>query len=185
MRASLTPAGGDKPGMLARAHAGLLTGLALLAGAAFAVVALLVTLNVVLRNLGVTNFPWLLEVSEYVLYVGTFLAAPWVLRLGAHVRVDLLLGLLPGAAARAVDILADLCGLVFCLVLARHGWNVTADAFSRGDMMFKELVIPEWPLLSVIPFSGVLLAIEFARRIIRRGAPEEQQSQTGAPSDGL
>lgn len=172
-------------GTISRGYAALLTGCGLLAGAAFAVIAVLVTLNVALRNLGITNFPWLLEVSEYVLYVGTFLAAPWVLRLGAHVRVDLLLGMLPGTGARLVNGAADLCGLVFCLVLARHGWNVTADAFTRGDMMFKELVIPEWPLLAVIPLSALLLAIEFARRMLRTESVAAQRVDTDAPSDGL
>lgn len=171
--------------MVSRAHETLLKGLGLLAGIAFAVIAVLVTLNVILRGLGITNFPWLLEVSEYVLYVGTFLAAPWVLRLGAHVRVDLLVGMLRGTAARVVEIIADVLGLLFCLVLARHGWNVTADAFSRGDMMFKELVIPEWPLLAVIPFSALLLAIEFARRIRGAGTGEDQRLDAEAPSDGL
>lgn len=172
--------------MISRAYAGLLTGFGLLAGVAFAVVAVLVTLNVLLRNLGVTNFPWLLEVTEYVLYIGTFLAAPWVLRLGAHVRVDLLPGLLPAAGARLVNIAADLCGLVFSLVLARHGWNVTAEAFSRGDLMFKEIIIPEWPLLAMIPLAAALLAVEFARRILRPGpSPERHGPGSAPPSDGL
>lgn len=184
----MKPTGGntrDAPGLVARVYASLLTGGALLAGAAFAVIAVLVTLNVVLRNLGVTNFPWLLEVSEYVLYIGTFLAAPWVLRLGAHVRVDLLPGLLPRTGARLLNVAGDLCGLVFCLVLARHGWNVTADAFARGDMMFKELVIPEWPLLAVIPLSAALLTIEFARRMLRAESTPDRRSDADAPSDGL
>lgn len=184
----MTPAGGsirNIPGLVSRGHEALLKGLGLLGGIAFAVIAVLVTLNVILRGFGITNFPWLLEVSEYVLYIGTFLAAPWVLRLGAHVRVDLLLGLLPGTGARLVSVAADLCGLAFCLVLARHGWNVCADAFSRGDMMFKELVIPEWPLLAVIPLSALLLAIEFARRIFHAGSAAGRRVDTDAPSDGL
>ena len=171
--------------VVSRAHAALLKGCGLLAGVAFAVIAVLVTLNVVLRNLGVTNFPWLLEVSEYVLYIGTFLAAPWVLRLGAHVRVDLLLGMLPRTGARVAGAVADGCGLLFCVLLARHGWNVTADAFSRGDMMFKELVIPEWPLLAVIPFSAALLVIEFARRLFHAELSTGRHVDTDAPSDGL
>jgi len=171
--------------MVSRAHEALLKGLGLLAGIAFAAIAVLVTLNVILRGLGITNFPWLLEVSEYVLYVGTFLAAPWVLRLGAHVRVDLLVGALKGSAVCVLEIAADALGLLLCLVLARHGWNVAADAFSRGDMMFKELVIPEWPLLAVIPFSALLLAIEFARRIRRTASGRDPGADTETPADGL
>ncbi len=184
----MTSSGGRAPrapGTLSRAYAVLLDGFGLLAGIAFAAVAVLVTVNVILRNLGITNFPWLLEVSEYVLYGGTFLAAPWVLRLGAHVRVDLLPGLLPERPARVVNAAADTCGLVFSLVLARHGLNVTYDAFMRGDMMFKEIVIPEWPLLAVIPLCAAMLAIEFARRLFAGAATDDRRDDSPAPSDGL
>ncbi|MGI9464428.1 MAG: TRAP transporter small permease subunit, partial [Aestuariivirgaceae bacterium] len=72
----------------ARAYGVAVVGLGYLAGFALAALALLITTDVVIRNLGIGNFPWLLEVSEYVLFISTFLAAPWVLRENAHVSVD-------------------------------------------------------------------------------------------------
>jgi TRAP-type C4-dicarboxylate transport system permease small subunit len=153
--------------MAGRIYAGVLTACGLFAGVAIGAMAVLISLDVVLRNLGIVNFPWLLEVSEYVLFVATFLAAPWVLRLGAHVRVDLLFEIMPKRAARVLDIVAALLGCAACLLLARHGARIAWDAFTRGDMLFKELVIPEWPLLAIIPVSAVLLAAEFARRVVR------------------
>lgn len=170
--------------VVVRLHARMLALFGLLAGISVAAIALLVTANVFLRNLGITNFPWLLEVSEYVLFIATFMAAPWVLRVGAHVRVDLLLGLVPGAGARALTAIADVAGLVFCLLLSRHGWNVAAEAFVRGDKLFKELVIPEWPLLAVIPVSGCLLAIEFSRRLLT-ARTEHKGEAAASPMDGL
>jgi hypothetical protein len=44
---------------------------------------------------------------------------------------------------------------------------VAADSFSRGDMLYKELVIAEWWLLAFIPAGSLLLAIEFLRRLWR------------------
>ncbi len=136
----------------------------LAAGLAIACLALAITLDVVLRNLGITNFPWLLEVSEYVIYAATFLAAPWVLHLGAHVRVDVLITVLPKPLAAAAGLIAELMGLATAAVLTWYGLRVTLDTFSRGDMLYKELVIPEWPLLAVIPVAGALMVFEFARR---------------------
>lgn len=163
----------------------LLHACGLAAGLAIACLALAITVDVVLRNLGVTNFPWLLEVSEYVIYSATFLAAPWVLHLGAHVRVDVLITVLPKPLAAAAGLIAELMGLATAAVLTWYGLRVTLDTFSRGDMLYKELVIPEWPLLAVIPVAGALLVIEFARRFWT--AARHGQSADGASPipDGL
>jgi TRAP-type C4-dicarboxylate transport system permease small subunit len=59
----------------------------LLAGMAYGSMALLVTIEVVIRNLGIGSLLWLTEVIEYTLFVATFIAAPWVLNQAGHVRV--------------------------------------------------------------------------------------------------
>ena len=130
---------------IARAYGALLFICGLFAGLAIASLAVLITADVVLRNLGITNFPWLLEVSEYVIYISTFIAAPWVLHHGSHVRVDLVVTVIPKRAAYAFNMLAEFLGLAASTTLAWYGLRVTWDTFSRGDMLFKELVIPEWP----------------------------------------
>jgi len=145
----------------------------------------MITLDVILRNLGLTNFPWLLEVSEYVLFIVTFGAAPWVLHSGSHVRVDLLVTTLPKRAGLGVELLADLLGFTASAILGWHGLRVALDTFSRGDLLYKELVIPEWPLLAVIPASAALLAIEFARRIAAALRTGEAEPAPAHPTDGI
>ena len=56
------------------------------------------------------------------MYAGTFLAAPWVLRQGSHVRVDLLL-IVAAEAQRAMRLeqFVDLVGLGIALVLLYYG----------------------------------------------------------------
>ena len=51
-------------------------------------IAVLIPLNLLLVKMQWGNMAWLHESVEYALYVGVFLGAPWVLRQGAHVRVD-------------------------------------------------------------------------------------------------
>ncbi len=159
---------------LARAHGVLVTGLGYAAGLALAALALGITADVVLRNLGLANMTWLLEVSEYLLFISTFLAAPWVLRENAHVSVDLLLSGLKPALRRPLDMLANLLGLGICATLTWYALRVTRDGIERGDMIFKELVVPEWPFLAVVAVTGALLVAEFALRLARShtGAPE-------------
>lgn len=171
--------------MVAQSYRTLLTACGLLAGLAIAGLAFMITLDVIMRNLGITNFPWLLEVSEYLLFIVTFGAAPWVLHSGSHVRVDLLITSLPKRAGLALELIADFLGFAASALLAWHGFRVAMDTFSRGDLLYKELVIPEWPLLAVIPVSAALLAIEFVRRIAAALNAGAAVPSPGHPSDGM
>jgi len=144
----------------------------LTAAVIFAAMAVMVTADVLLRNLRIYNMPWLIEVAEYGLYTATFIAAPWILRMGGHVRVDVLVSALPRAWARWIDVGVDALGLVISLVLFWFGTTAAADAHAIGSIIIKELVLPEWWLLSVIPFSTALLAIEFGRRLAAFGGFE-------------
>jgi TRAP-type C4-dicarboxylate transport system permease small subunit len=132
------------------------------------IVALLVTMDVVLRNFGFGTLPWIVEVSEYSLPVATFLTAPWLLHGNQHVRVEILLTTLPPGIARWFDQLADLIGLAGSLTLAWYGLKVILDSRSINALIIKTLVFPEWWLFVPMPFAGVLLGIEFVRRMAVR-----------------
>ena len=134
----------------------------------FGIVALLVTLDVILRNLGFGTLPWIVEVSEYSLPVATFLTAPWLLHGNQHVRVEILLTALPRGLARWLDQLADLIGLAGSATLAWYGLKVILDSRSIGSLIIKTLVFPEWWLFAPMPLAGVLLVIEFLRRMTLR-----------------
>ncbi len=167
---------------LSRAYVLLLEACGLVAGLIIGALAVLISVDIGARNLGLFNFPWLLEVSEYCLYVATFLAAPWVLYLGAHVRVDVLIEVLPRAAAYWLEVAADCVGGGVALVLGYYGWLATADAFRLGSRVAKELVVAEWYLLAVIPICAALLAVEFGRRIARalRAGPGSARADRAA-----
>jgi TRAP-type C4-dicarboxylate transport system permease small subunit len=137
-----------------------------LAALSIGAVALLVTFDVVARNLGLANLPWVVEVSEYSLPLATFLAAPWLLYRNEHVRLDMVLTALPRRAARLLDRLADLVGIAVSLVFVWYGVRVIADSRALGSMVFKTLVFPEWWLFVPVPLCFALLAVEFLRRML-------------------
>lgn len=147
-----------------RSYRHLLEVCGLVAGILIGLVAILVTIDVAIRNLGIGNFPWAVEIAEYVLFVSTFLAAPWVLSLRAHVRVDIVPEALSRSAAQRLEIITGAIGVAISLVMFRYGITVTLDAWTTNSVIAKELRILEWALLSVIPFSAALLAVEFVRQ---------------------
>ncbi|CAN0492337.1 unnamed protein product, partial [Discosporangium mesarthrocarpum] len=60
------------------------------------------------------------EIIEYLLLAGVFLGAPWVLRQGSHVRVDLLVGNLHYPLAGCMDRLLVLVGFDLCLLVVLY-----------------------------------------------------------------
>ncbi len=132
----------------------------------FAVMALLITGDVLMRNFRLGTLPWIVELSEYGMPVATFLAAPWLLHKAEHVRIDILVSALPRPIARAIDGLADGLGLAISLTLVYYGLAIILDARRIGATIVKTLIFPEWWLFVPLPLGGALLAIGFARRLL-------------------
>lgn len=150
---------------LAWLHARLLDACGVAAAFCIAFVAVGISADVVMRNAGVGGIPWMLEVSEYALFVSTFLGAPWVLRQGGHVRVDVLIESLPPRGRMAADLFADLTGFAVSAVMLYYSLQVAVAAYRHGARMIKELIFPEWYLFALITLSALLLCIEFLRRM--------------------
>jgi TRAP-type C4-dicarboxylate transport system permease small subunit len=147
--------------------------LAVLAALVLLAMVVMVSADILIRNVTRGGFSWANEVSEYALYLITLLAAPWLLRRGQHVRLDLVLVLVPPRVAWLMEILADVIGFVVCLVLVRYGLAMTLDSWRLGFITIKNLVFPEWWLLAPLPAIFLLLAIEFVFRFHRLLAGEK------------
>lgn len=152
-------------------------------GIVLGLIVALICLDVALRNLALGSLPWLIELSEYLMYAGTFLSAPWVLRQGNHVRVDMLLVALPKRLAIRLEQVVDLIGLAISLVLLYYGSAVVTDAWRSNMVAYKTWYVPEWLLYLAIPTGALLLAIEFVLRFLRvKGVVKETYSVTDRAS---
>ena len=148
-----------------RFYAFLLKGFAAAAAIVLGAMALLVTLDVAMRNVGFGTLAWVNEVSEYSLPVATLLIAPWLLHRNEHVRLDVLIVSLPRGAARALEKLCDVIGIAICAVFVWYSIRLILDSSRIGSMVVKTLAIPEWWQYALVPVSFSLLAVEFARRL--------------------
>jgi TRAP-type C4-dicarboxylate transport system permease small subunit len=132
----------------------------------FAMVAI-VTADVALRNVIGAGIAWANEISEYALYVMTLLTAPWLLRRGQHVRLDIVLTFVPARMAWLMEAVGDGLGFAVSVVLVRYGFAMTVDSWRLGAITIKNLVFPEWWLLALLPATFALLAVEFVFRFDR------------------
>ena len=144
--------------------------LAVLVAASVGLIAVLIPLNLFLVKVEWGTFPWLFEAVEYALYVGVFIGAPWVLRQGAHIRVDVVTSALPAGVAARLEKVLDVAAGALCLLLCVYGLRLTILEFEDGTLPDKDLRIDNWYMMAVFALSFFLLAIEFALRF--RRAPE-------------
>ena len=145
----------------------LLNALAVAAALTLLAMVVMVTADILLRNLTRTGFAWSNEVSEYALYAITLLTAPWLLRRGQHVRIDLVLTVVPARLAWLMEVVADAIGFAVCAVMVRYGAIMVSESLRLNSITIKNLVFPEWWLLAPLPVIFALLAIEFAFRFAR------------------
>lgn len=156
---------------LSRRYGRFLAGLALLGCMLLLAMMLIIVADVTLRNLAIPGLPgslaWSNEISELMLYLITLCVAPWLLRQGQHIRVDILLQALPPRLAWNLEWVGDLIGLACCLVMAWYGAQATWSSYTSGAVNIKTLVTPEWWSLLPLPVVFVLLAIEMGFRMVR------------------
>jgi TRAP-type C4-dicarboxylate transport system permease small subunit len=163
-----------KTGRAAPIEAGfgvLIEALALLASLALLAMVAIICADVLTRNVAIPGLPrgvaWSNEVSELLLYAITLLAAPWLLREGRHIRVDIVLRALPKRVAYACEWIADVLGLASCLWLVAYGSSAAWKSVQSDAQSIKTLVMPEWWFLAPLPICFALLAVEFVFRMRR------------------
>ncbi len=133
------------------------------------------------RSLGLFTIPWKIDVAQYLLYLATFLSAPWALREGAHVSVDLIVASLRPRMADLLSRLAAGLGTAISATIGYYGFTAMEQSRNAGTLIFKSIVFPEWYTLIPVPVTFALMTLIFADALIR-GAPDgrERNLKTGA-----
>ena len=140
-----------------------------------------------LRNVrivpGMVGLAWANEISEAMLYLITLLTAPWLMRKGRHIRVDILLRAVPDAVGWAFEWIVDALAMSCCAVIAWYGARAALASWQAGSMSIKTLITPEWWLLCVLPLAFLALTLEmfFRMRRLYLGprAPRDDAVSTG------
>lgn len=149
--------------------------LAVLAGTILVALTALICVDVLVRNSGWFSLPWTLDVAKYMLYGITFLGAPWVLRDGGHITIDLFVERLGRVAQARCRKIAKIIGSIVCLILTYYACRVVYISFSQKVMINEIFVFPEWWIFALAPPIFLILFLTFVRAILNSDQP---------PSDG-
>jgi C4-dicarboxylate transporter, DctQ subunit len=152
------------------------------AGLLIAAMMVVITIDVVVRNLGYQSSAHFFTFTEYALLIVPCLGAPWLVREKGHIYVEILLMYLPARARRALTVLIGLACVAVCLVLAWYGLEVTLTDWRQAERDVRSVDMPRWLVVGWIPLSFLMMAIEFARFLWRREdflAPMTEVGGTG------
>ena len=112
--------------------------------------------------------PWLLEVIKYGLFASTFMAVPLVLYMGGHVKVDIFLKIFAKDISNTIQKYINIFYFIICSILFIFSFRATLDAGSIESLIIKVLILKEWLLLSLIPFTTFILNLEFIFQFFKK-----------------
>jgi TRAP-type C4-dicarboxylate transport system permease small subunit len=172
---------------LDRAYGRLLEVFAAAACALIFGMTLMICADVFLRNArifpGLAGLAWSNEISEAMLFLVTLLTAPWLLRRGQHIRVDIVLRAVPPRLGWLFEWAVDLLAFGCCAVIAWYSARAALASFTAGSLSIKTLITPEWWLLTALPVAFLALTVEMLFRMRRlwlaERAPRDDAVSTG------
>jgi len=150
-----------------KAYNAVLYGMAWCAGFLIAAMMVVITVDVVLRNLGFQSWAHFFTFTEYALLVVPCLGAPWLVREKGHIYVEILLMHLQPRPRRWLTRGIGLACIGICLVIAWYGFEVTLTDFLRAERDVRSFDMPRWLVVGWIPLSFLMMAIEFGRFLWR------------------
>ncbi|HKQ28681.1 MAG TPA: TRAP transporter small permease [Burkholderiales bacterium] len=153
---------------VAKAYAALLYGMAWLAGFLIAAMMVVITIDVVVRNLGFQSSSHFFSFTEYALLLVPCLGAPWLVREKGHIYVEILLMYLSVRQRAALRMLIGIICIAVCVVLAWYGFEVTIRDYLTNEKDVRSLDMPRWMIVGFVPLSFTMMALEFLRFLVRR-----------------
>lgn len=111
----------------------------------------------------------LVEAQWYLFSIVFLFAAPWALRLGSHVRVDVLYGRFEKRTRAWIDLVG---GLAFLLPFTAFAIWISLpsvrDSIAVWEISPDPGGLPRWPIKSTIPIAFSLLFLQGVAEVLRR-----------------
>lgn len=124
------------------------------------------------RPLGLV-VPSYAEIAGFFLAAASFLALPYAMRSGSHIRVTLVLMTLPEAGRRVAAVLVCAVGAMTSAYFAYYAWQLVIESHEFGDLSPGLVAVPLWIPQMPIAIGASILAIclvDSAIRFIQDGS---------------
>jgi TRAP-type C4-dicarboxylate transport system permease small subunit len=133
----------------------------LIAGALLTLMVFMITFSVIGRHF--FNYPaaWTVELSEYILLFMTFFTASWILKMGGHVKLDLVMKFLPSGGRRLLELVTMFLGAMASFILAWFSLEVTSSYYVKDVVLLKLIHMPHYIVIAPIFIGSLMLGLRF------------------------
>jgi len=129
--------------------------------------------QVVARNVFKIGFAWIDEFTRVIVLWMAFIGGALCSEYARHMRIDILLHLMPGKGKRAIEIIGNIFIVVICLFfLVASISHIKYQHESSISLMLQG--VPDWMISLVIPYFFIVTILRALLRI-KRGILNEEQ----------
>lgn len=132
----------------------------------FAVGLVICLIEVFRRYMMDTSFLWSTEIITYLMVVASFFFMGIVLKQGGHIRLILFSRLLPRKAQQALDVLANIGGILFCAILLSGAVALIRTTFQTGSTT-PNARLPMYIVDTILSLGLLLLGLRFIQETYR------------------
>jgi TRAP-type C4-dicarboxylate transport system permease small subunit len=109
-------------------------------------------------------FPWTEELARYTFVWVMFLGVSWAVRTSAHLRVDIVLQLLPKIVRKIIGVFSNVFVIVFSIYLCPFAWVVVQGQIQSGTHL-TATGLPKWMISICFLVMLILTTIRGVERI--------------------
>lgn len=131
-----------------------------------AIAFLLSFIEVIARMVFNTSFYWAKEYIIFCTIWSTFLGASQVIKKSQHIRLSVVIDLLPPRIQNYFSIFNISLGIIFSVLLFISGFSLTSHALGIGVTSTSLAKTPMWIPYSIMPLAGLLFTIRFFELLI-------------------
>jgi TRAP-type mannitol/chloroaromatic compound transport system permease small subunit len=130
---------------------------------------LVILFDVIMRYLFGSPTSWAFDAALHLNSIPFLIGGAWALKVGSHVRVDVLYNRFSPRVQHAINIFLYLFLLLpICYLLIKNGTGYALESWSAREVSrFTPLHPPIYPLKTLIPIAFVLLFLQGIVELIR------------------
>lgn len=134
---------------------------------------LLLFFGVVMRYFFNYTFEWSDELIRYVIIWSTFIGGGLCAKKGMHVKMDILLRVMPGGFLKYWNMLLTAVAILFSVFCMAKGYQMVAltQSFGRTGVSFP---LPMWIIYLAVPLGYTLMALHFTVSLVRQWQGKEK-----------
>lgn len=131
----------------------------------FLIMLVLINLSTIMRYFFSLPIGWSVETSEFLMVCIVFLSATWVLKMNAHIRVDIILSHLKGKCQNGLFMVTKLVSIVVFGILTYYSGFATYNHYINNIKTVTSFSFPKYMLLLIMTIGFAFLLVQSIRTI--------------------